>query len=66
MKLHEVRTVKRLNVEHRTPNFERPILIALRFIYFRVSEPPNPPEADKFRMDDSLAQYNQRVLLSIF
>ena len=28
-------TLKRLNVEHRTPNFQRPIMRALRFIYFK-------------------------------
>jgi len=32
MKLREVGPEKKLNVEHRTPNFERPILMALRFI----------------------------------
>jgi len=30
-----------LNVEHRTFNIERPILMALRFIYFTTSEPQN-------------------------
>jgi hypothetical protein len=39
MKLHVVGTVNRLNVEHRTSNIERPILIALRFIDFKTSEP---------------------------
>jgi hypothetical protein len=32
MKLRLARTVKRLNVEHRTPNVERPIWMKLRFI----------------------------------
>jgi hypothetical protein len=32
-------TVNRLNVEHRTPNIERPILMTLRFIDFKTSEP---------------------------
>jgi hypothetical protein len=34
---------KILNVEHRTPNIERPILLALRFIYFnnRITESAN-------------------------
>jgi hypothetical protein len=41
VKLRLLRTVKRLNVEHRTPNIEHPILIALRFIYFKTSEPQN-------------------------
>jgi hypothetical protein len=30
-----------MNVEHRTSNIERPILMALRFIYFKTSEPQN-------------------------
>jgi len=34
-------TVNRLNIEHRTLNVERPILMALRFIYFITSEPQN-------------------------
>jgi hypothetical protein len=39
MKLHLAGTVNRLNVEHPTPNIQRPILMALRFIYFKTSEP---------------------------
>jgi hypothetical protein len=39
MKPHIAGTVNRLNVEHRTSNIERPILKALRFIYFTTSEP---------------------------
>jgi hypothetical protein len=31
-------TVKRLNVEHRTSNIERPILMTLRFIDLKTSE----------------------------
>jgi len=27
--------------EHRTSNIERPILMALRFVYFKTSEPQN-------------------------
>jgi hypothetical protein len=38
MKLRLVGTVKRLNVEHRTPNIQRPILMTLCFIYFKTSE----------------------------
>jgi hypothetical protein len=34
-------TVNRLNVEHRTLNIERPILMTLRFIDFITSELPN-------------------------
>jgi len=32
---------KALNVEHRTPNIERRMLMALRFIYFKIREPQN-------------------------
>ncbi len=32
-------TVNRLNVEHPTSNIERPILMTLRFIDFKTSEP---------------------------
>jgi len=39
MKLRLPGTVKRLNVEHRTSNIERRILMTLRFIYFKISEP---------------------------
>jgi hypothetical protein len=41
MKLSLPGTVNRMNVEHRTSNIERPILMALRFIYFKTSEPLN-------------------------
>ena len=39
IKLRLPGTVKRLNVEHRTPNIERRILMTLRFIDFKTSEP---------------------------
>jgi hypothetical protein len=39
MKLRLFGALKRLNVEHRTPNFEHPILMTLRYIYFKTSEP---------------------------
>jgi len=45
--------LRHMNVEHRTSNIERPIMMALRLIYFQKSEPQNPPEADKFRRVDS-------------
>jgi hypothetical protein len=32
-------TVNRLNVEHRTSNIERPILMTLRFTDFKTNEP---------------------------
>ena len=41
MRFHLVGTVKRLNVEHRTSNIECPILMTLRFIDFKTSEPQN-------------------------
>lgn len=61
-------TVKKLNVEHRTSNIEHRILMTLRFIDFKTSEPQNPPKADKFRRVDPLAQRRRlrRVLLSLF
>jgi hypothetical protein len=34
-------TVNRLNVEHRTSNIERPIMMTLRFIDFKTNEPQN-------------------------
>jgi len=39
MRYHLARTVNRLNVEHRTSNIERRILMTLRFIDFKTSEP---------------------------
>jgi hypothetical protein len=39
MKLQVAGTVKRLNVEHRTSNIEHRILMTLRFIDFKTSEP---------------------------
>jgi hypothetical protein len=39
MKLGLFGTLKRLNVEHRTPNIEHPMLMVLRFIYFKRNEP---------------------------
>jgi hypothetical protein len=41
MKLRLAGTASRLNIEHRTSNIERPILMALRLIYFKTSEPQN-------------------------
>jgi hypothetical protein len=41
MKLQMAGTAKGLNVEHRTSNIERRILMTLRFIYFKTSEPQN-------------------------
>jgi hypothetical protein len=48
MKLRLAGTVNRLNVQHRTSNIERRILMALRFIDFETSKSQNPPKADKF------------------
>jgi hypothetical protein len=41
MKLRLAGTVKRLNIEHRTSNIERRILMALRFIESKTSELQN-------------------------
>jgi len=41
MKLRLAGTAKRLNVEHRTSNIERRILMALRFFESKTSESPN-------------------------
>ena len=49
VKLRLAGTANRLNVEHRTSNIERRILMALRFIESKTSESPNPPKADKSR-----------------
>ena len=57
MKLHVAGTVNRLNVEHRTFNIERPILMTLRFIDFITSEPLNTePQSfeEKIRFAQSL------------
>ena len=29
---------KEFNIEHRTSNIERPIMMALRFVYFKTNE----------------------------
>ena len=39
MKLRLSETVNKLNIEHRTPNIEHPILMALRLIYIKANEP---------------------------
>ncbi len=54
MKLRLAGAVNRLNIEHRTSNIERRILMTLRFIYFKTIESQNtdqqnPPKAAKFR-----------------
>jgi len=54
MKLQVAGAENRLNVEHRTPNIERPILMTLRFIDFKTGASQNPPQADKYRRVDSL------------
>jgi hypothetical protein len=68
MKFRLPGTLKRLNVEHRTSNIERRILMTLRFIDFKTSEAHNPPKADKCRSEASLAQRRRlrRVLLGLF
>jgi len=47
MKLRLAGTAKRLNVEHRTSNIERRILMALRFVESKTREPQNT-EPQKF------------------
>ena len=61
MKLHVIASVNRLNVEHRTSDFERPIIMVLRFIYFKMNElrqrrdlPSEITKADDRRKVDSL------------
>jgi hypothetical protein len=46
VKLQVVGTANRLNVEHRTFNFERPVWMALRFIYVKPGEPLHPLRSD--------------------
>jgi hypothetical protein len=36
---HLFGTADRLNIEHRASNVERPIMMALRLIFFKASEP---------------------------
>jgi hypothetical protein len=81
MKLHVVGTANRLNIEssladtHRTSNAEHRIMMALRFIYFKTSEPQNNEYRTaacnelsrvEFRRLVSLARRVRRVLLSSF
>ena len=67
MKLRLAGTIKRLNVEHRTSNIEPPILMALRFIYFKTSKTQNT-DPQNFERLYSLAQRRRlrRVLLNLF
>jgi len=39
MKFRLTEAVNKLNVEHRTPNIEHPILMTLRFIYIKANKP---------------------------
>jgi hypothetical protein len=54
MKLRLAGTANRLNIENRTSNIERRILIALHFLDLETNESQNPPKADKFRRMVSL------------
>jgi hypothetical protein len=47
MKLGLTETMNRLNVEHRTSNIERPILMTLRFIYFKNKPQNTEPQPAK-------------------
>jgi hypothetical protein len=58
MKPHLIKTVKRLNVEHRTFNFERPILMALRFIYLK--------QANRCILQGGQVSQSRFALLGIF
>jgi hypothetical protein len=68
MKLRLAGTVNRLNVEHPTSNIQRPILMTLRFIDFKTSEPQNPPQIGGQVSKGSFARAAQapRVAQSIF
>jgi hypothetical protein len=68
MKLQVAGAKNRLNVEHRTPNIERPILMTLRLIDFKTSASQNPPQADKIRKINSLVQRGRMlcVFVSLF
>jgi len=65
-------TENRLNVEHRTPNIERPILMTLRFIYFKTREPlpatSSPQRARGLRLSEGSRIEFRRVdsLYSVF
>ncbi len=43
-----------MNVEHRTSNVERPILLALRFIYFKICDSHNieSTKANNYRTEE--------------
>jgi hypothetical protein len=47
MKLRLPGTMNRWNIEHRTSNVEHRILMTLRFIYFKTSEPQNFEELNR-------------------
>ena len=71
IKLRLPGTVKRLNVEHRTSNIERRILMTLRFNYFKTSElqntepqPATSPSAVSSGSNGSLRQQAQGLSLS--
>jgi hypothetical protein len=55
VKLRLAVTANRLNVEHRTSNIERRILMALRFIEFKTSEsqPATSPSVVSTRLKNS-------------
>ena len=67
MKLQVAGTVKGLNVEHRTPNIERRILMTLRFIYFKTSEPQNIEyRTAEYRISNRRMSKGGFALLSLF
>jgi hypothetical protein len=54
VKIRLAEAVHSLNVEHRTSNIERRILMTLRFVDFITNESQNPPPVDKIQSVDSL------------
>jgi hypothetical protein len=54
VKIRLAEAVHSLNVEHRTSNIERRILMTLRFVDFITNESRNSPPAEKIRSVDSL------------
>jgi hypothetical protein len=69
LKLHVFETVNRLNIDHRTSNIEPPILMALRFIYFKTSQSQNFEWSIRSRTLPAApvpARRMRRVLINIF
>jgi len=54
---------KALNVEHRTPNIERRILMTLRFIYFKIREPQNIEGWNRYALSFK-SKFQNRITLN--